>query len=125
MNHEKQTFSPKPESLSTKAKIALGIGTLAIASWVGMEATSSPTDIYEIEGRNTVEMTLRSGDTLWGIARPIAVINEMDTRDVINSIAEHNNISDAGMIQSGRTIEVPDFSEELEEYYAQIDSNQG
>jgi len=125
MSQEKYTHNPNQESLSTKAKIAIAAGALAVFSWAGFEISNSPANLYGQEDRGAVEYTVDSGDTLWRIARPIAVVNGLDTREVEDLIAKHNGIEDPGKIQVGEVLELPDYSKEVDEYYDKIDNQQG
>lgn len=129
MNQEKQTFNPNKkrskEKLSNSVRTALAIGALTVASFIGIETSSSSDDIYSQEGRGTIEMTIAPGEKLWPTARTLAAINNLDTREVLDAIAKHNNIEDPGNIPAGLKIELPDFTDELEDYYNSLDSTEG
>ena len=83
-------------AIDTVALIAVGIMFVSAVLWVALQ----PTPEYEM-----VEVVIRPGDTLWGIASQYAP--DMDPRQAVYIIRTANGELDPGRLQPGDVVLVP------------------
>ena len=82
--------------IDTVALIVVGIVFISAVFWVALQ----PKPEYEM-----VEVVIRPGDTLWGLARQYAP--DMDPREAVYIIRNANDGLDPGRLQPGDVVLVP------------------
>ena len=83
-------------AIDTVALIAVGIMFVSAVLWVALQ----PEPEYEM-----IEVVIRPGDTLWGLARQYAP--GLDPRQVVYIIRSANDGLDPGRLQPGDVVLVP------------------
>ena len=83
-------------AIDTVALIAVGIMFVSAVLWVALQ----PKPEYEM-----IEVVVRPGDTLWGLARQYAP--DMDPREAVYIIRGANDGLDPGRLQPGDVVLVP------------------
>ena len=82
--------------IDTVMLIVVGIVFISAVFWVALQ----PKPEYEM-----VEVVIRPGDTLWGLARQYAP--DMDPREAVYIIRNANDGLDPGRLQPGDVVLVP------------------
>lgn len=85
-------------------KELLLLTALCLSIFFGYELTN---ERVTIDTQHVQIVTIKSGDTLWGIAEHVSHNHDIDVRSVIYTMKELNNLEEGTELKPGSKLQVP------------------